>query len=594
MIRIYSILLLFLFSSLSQLIAFPAEDSKIYEHIKFLADDDLKGRLPGTDGCKKAARFIADEFESYGLNLLGENGRQYFNVITGVELGEGNYLKSGRVNFKVGEDYIPYSYSENAEFSGDLVFVGFGLKVDEDSLKWNSFDRVNVSGKWVLMLYGDPDYSKRGMGRFDNYNTNRQKILTAKDLGAKGVIIVKGSKTSKEDALEPLRYDRINTRSGLPVINMTRAAAMALLSTIKNESIDGFEQEIINKDAPMSRNLDAKIEAKTNIKYIEAETQNIIAELPGSDSKLSKEIIVVGAHYDHLGMGGQGTGSRMPDTVAVHNGADDNASGVAAMLSIARMMSEQKIKPKRTVVFVAFSAEEMGIVGSNHFVQNPVVDLNRIKFMFNIDMIGRIDPKEKEFLITGTGTAKGLEDIVASETKKYDYKPKFAPEGYGPSDHSSFYMKDISVLNFFGIAHVDYHTPRDDYDKLNIKGIEYISELVSNLANEIADMSAIPQFQEAGPKQRTGGRRYNLKVTLGIMPDHAAQKIKGLRAGSVIKGRPADRAGMEKGDVIVAINGKEINDIYDYMARLKELRPGDRCNVDVIRNDKKVVLIVDL
>jgi peptidase M28-like protein/PDZ domain-containing protein/PA domain-containing protein len=594
MIRIYSLfIILFLFSSNFLLADLPAKENNISKHIEFLAHDSLAGRLPGTPGCKTASKFITNEFVSYGLNLLGENGCQYFNVITGVELDKGNFLKSNKTKFQVDKDYIPYSYSENAEFNGDLVFAGFGMKIDEDSLKWNSFSEVDLKDKWVLMLFGDPDFSKRS-SRFENYNTNRQKILTAKDMGAKGVIIVKGSKTSKKDELEPLRYDRINTRSGLPVVNMTRDAADKLLSKVEYKTIDELELAIIEKNAPIGLDLKEVLDGKTNIKYIEVETQNIIAELPGSDPELSKEIFVIGAHYDHLGMGGHGSGSRMPDTSAVHNGADDNASGVASMLSIAKIMSEQKIKPKRTIVFIAFSAEEMGIVGSNHFVSNPVVDIKSIKFMFNIDMIGRIDPKDKEFLITGTGTAAGLDEIVTKYTDQYDYKPKFAPEGFGPSDHSSFYMKDISVLNFFGVAHEDYHTPRDDFEKINIEGVEFVSGLVYDLASEMSAMDVIPDFKEAGPKKRTGGRRYKLKVTLGIMPDHAAQKIKGLRAGAVMKGRPADQAGMEKGDVIVAINGKPINDIYDYMSRLKELRPGDRCNVDVIRNNKKVVLIVDL
>jgi len=315
-----------------------------------------------------------------------------------------------------------------------------------------------------------------------------------------------------------------------------------------------------------------------------------------SDPELSKKYIVIGAHYDHLGMGGPKSGSRKPDTSAVHNGADDNASGVAAIIEAMEYLSANRNQLKRSVVFAAFGAEEMGLLGSNYFVENPPVPLEDIVFMINLDMIGRIDKETKALTAYGTGTAEGLSEMATKKFAERDttYKVNESPEGYGPTDHASFYGKDISVLSFFGIVHNDYHTPEDDIEFLNFDAIQFLSYLTTDFVKEFSVMPEKLAFKEAGPKTMQQSHRTSLKATLGIMPDFANSDIQGLRVGAVTQGKPGSRAGMQKGDIIVAINGKKVADIYEYMNRMKEFLPGDRIYVDVMRGEDKEILIVDL
>jgi len=232
-------------------------------------------------------------------------------------------------------------------------------------------------------------------------------------------------------------------------------------------------------------------------------------------------------------------------------------------------------------------------LGSNYFVENPPLPLSQIKYMINFDMIGRMKADEKTFSIGGTGTAMGMEEILTRFAQGRDFTIKMSPEGYGPSDHAAFYAKDIPVLFFMAGMHEDYHTPDDDSDKLNYSGEKQLIDYTLAVVRELANHTAALAFQEAGPKsQPQGGRRF--KVTLGIMPDFSSAKIKGVRAELVTPNRPAARAGMQKGDIIVAIEGKPVNDIYEYMHRLSELRSGDRVSVEVLRNGKKEILIVEL
>ncbi|HJN69071.1 MAG TPA: M20/M25/M40 family metallo-hydrolase, partial [Candidatus Marinimicrobia bacterium] len=271
----------------------------------------------------------------------------------------------------------------------------------------------------------------------------------------------------------------------------------------------------------------------------------------------------------------------------------DNASGVAAILEIIEKLKAEQTKLKRSILFLSFGAEEMGLLGSKYFVNNPLVDLGKIKLMFNLDMVGRLDSTTKAITVGGTGTAVGLSDLVQRFAEGEDLNVKLSSEGYGPSDHTSFYVENIPVLFFFTGVHEDYHTPEDDVEKINLSGEKLVAEFVHDLIIEAANVPESLVYQEAGPKEQPSGRR-RFKVTLGIMPDYASEGGEGLRVDGVINNKPAKRAGIEKGDVIVAMDGKPVKNIYDYMYRLEECKPGQRINVDVLRNGKKITLVVDL
>ncbi|MDZ7724494.1 MAG: M20/M25/M40 family metallo-hydrolase [candidate division KSB1 bacterium] len=329
----------------------------------------------------------------------------------------------------------------------------------------------------------------------------------------------------------------------------------------------------------------------TDLRRSRSRTQNVVAMLPGADPELKDEVVILGAHYDHLGMGGAGSSSREPDTLAVHNGADDNASGVAALLELAEAAAAQSEPFSRSLLFIAFGAEEMGVLGSSYFVKNPLVELDQVSVMMNFDMIGRLD-SSRGLTVYGTGTAANLESqldrLIAGRRATH-----FNPEGLGPSDHAAFYAKDIPVLQFFTGTHDDYHTSRDDLGLLNIDGETDIVRMVYELVQQVAGNTPKLAFQQAGPQSRPSGRG-RLRVTLGFMPDHAAADVDGLRIQAVTPGRPAQQAGLQNGDIITGMNGNPIHNIYEYMHRLSRCKPGQRVSVKVNRDGEERIFIVDL
>ncbi len=315
--------------------------------------------------------------------------------------------------------------------------------------------------------------------------------------------------------------------------------------------------------------------------------------LPGEDSTLKKEYVIIGAHFDHLGMGGPGSSSRAPDTIGVHHGADDNASGVAMMLELAQKFAATKGSHKRSIICIGFSGEEEGLLGSKHFTDDPGIDLSKVNAMINLDMVGRLTDSTM-LQISGVGTAAGLKDLIYSKSDTSAVRLNLSEEGYGPSDHSSFYFKNIPVLFYFTGAHLDYHTPSDTWDKINYAGMVKISGLVFNVAEELADSPVRLSFREAGPKVEPARYRRGKGVTLGIMPDFAGIIKNGLRADAVTPGKPAALGGMKKGDIITAINGKSVNNIQDYMSRMSQLKHGQTISVEVLRGGKKEVLLIQL
>jgi aminopeptidase YwaD len=310
---------------------------------------------------------------------------------------------------------------------------------------------------------------------------------------------------------------------------------------------------------------------------------------------LSDEYVLVGAHYDHLGMGGDGSGSRVPDETAIHYGADDNASGVASLLELARYFSANKSLTSRSIIFVAFGAEEMGIIGARYFTEHSPVPVKSIKAMINMDMVGRLVEGNSVINISGTGTSNVTDSLINIYEKNRIFTVKRVPDGYGPSDHAAFYTAGVPVCFITTGAHGDYHTPQDSPEKINYNGQQSITGFSADLISGFSNLSKAPVFAEAGTRREAGHYGRNLKVTLGIMPDvSGAETSGGMKVEGTRKGAPAERAGMIKGDIITAINGMKVSNIYDYMSRLGKLKPGDVVNVEIMRNDKTEILIIQL
>jgi len=563
----------------------------IKSHISYLASDELKGRYPGTPGSHAASNYIREQFNEAGLKLLCEDGFQNFEVVVNVSAGENNALRYDGKEATAGLDFAPFPFSKNGTVASGVVFAGYGFEIDLDSLSWNDYSGLDVSGKWVMILRGDPEMEEQE-SRFVLYGDDRDKVLIARDKGAAGVLFVSGKQYDKNDDLVSMFFDKTQSNAGIPVLHIKRSIADEIM-TADQLTIDSLESCLNSGMKPCSKVLKASIEATSEVLQEKVNARNVVGMLEGSDPVLKDSYIVIGAHYDHLGMGGTGSGSRFMDSLAVHNGADDNASGVAGILELASLLASEKSSLKRSIVFIAFDCEELGLLGSRYFVNHSPVDLKNVIAMINFDMIGRLKEDDQAIMIGGSGTSVESEEILGS-LDAGTIKLNFSPEGFGPSDHAAFYAENITVFFISTGAHEDYHTPDDDFDRLNFGGEEDILDIGQQLVTTLANRDELLTFQEAGPKEQKGRAGYRFKVTLGIMPDFTSTVEGGLGVGGVKKDGPAYKGGMLKGDVITALDGKQINDIYDYMNRLKKLQPGQRISVDVLRNDKKEVLIIQL
>jgi hypothetical protein len=562
---------------------------ELQSHIRYLASDSLKGRFTGSEGDSLAAEYIKAKLASYGFSPLSGDGFQRFSVTKRIIAGKSNYLSVNGTGYTADTDFMPFSFSSDAELESEVVFAGYGFSIKADSLKWNDYDGVEVNGKWVLVLRGDPEPDNNS-SPYIPFSSDRGKALLAKDNGAAGVLMVSGPGFDPKDAFEPLNTEGYSV--GIPVLRIKREVADAILSQSKN-TIAGLEKKLNDSKKPFSVNTGIIIKGRAEIVREMAETRNVVMMLPGEDEKLKNEYIILGAHYDHLGMGGPGSSSRAVDTTAIHYGADDNASGIAMMLELSEKFAMTNGSHKRSIICIAFSGEEEGLLGSKHFTGNPGLDLTSVNAMINLDMVGRLN-ESNNLQVSGVGTAAGLRDLIYSKTDTAAIRLTLSDEGYGPSDHSSFYGKNIPVLFYFTGAHMDYHTPADTWDKINYDGMIKISGPIYNVAENIATDSARLQFKEAGPKAESGRSPRRKGVTLGIMPDFAGVVKNGLRADFITPGKPAALGGMQKGDIITAINGLPVNNIEDYMFRMSQLKHGQTISVEVLRGEKKEVLLIQL
>ena len=558
---------------------------EIFTTISKLASPEFQGRKPGLPGDSLAANYIVDKFRKTGIKLLYNKGFQSVKLITGFKFGTENHLSSAQNSFELSADYEPLFFSANKSFSGKVAVAGYGLTVATDSLKWDEYQDIKVDNRWVLFFDGIPAHLQQSRDA-KKFGDLRTKVLNAIDHHAGGILIVTADFTTK-GATKTVMFDKNSVPYSVPIMKISQKTADQIFN--KQLTYSDIDNKIKADQKPYSRLLDVVVKGESSVLPKITITQNVVGYLPGSDSKLSEEVIVVGAHYDHLGFGGQGSGSRMPDTVAIHPGADDNASGVAAVIELAQKFSHEKVN-RRPILFVAFTAEEFGLIGSKALVEEPPFSLKKADAMFNFDMVGRLD-SAKELTVGGVGTALETKALVDSLIKGFSIK--ISKEGYGPSDHASFYGIDIPVIYFTSGVHDQYHTPKDTYDRINIEGERLIIENAYSLIKEVANRSNKLTYQESGPKVGNSSRT-DLKVTLGIIPDFAGSEKEGMRIDGVTPGKPASKAGLLKGDIIIAIDGKNVGSIYDYMARMKAYSPGQIISVDVMRGNVKKVFLVTL
>jgi len=553
-----------------------ADINRLKKDVYTLAADSFLGRKPATKGDSLSEAYILNQIEA--IKKLADNGKQKVMFVNSMEILPSNALRIGNYDMQLKRDFIPALFSKSNTVEGKPFFVGYGFYSKKgDSLIYNHYENQKIEGAWAVFLQGVPE----GIKISKREKSDRTKVLNAKDLGAVGVLIV-----MKNQQLPEQIFDKVPSDAGLPVIYITRESFNLMFSDA-DSLIHQANKKIFQ---PIASNVNVK--ATTALKPIYATSYNIVAITEGSDATLKNEYIVVGAHYDHLGMGGAESGSRKSDTIAVHNGADDNASGVAGVLELMRLVENAKQKPKRSIIWVLFTAEELGLLGSKEFVKNPPVELNKIKAMINLDMIGRMNDSTPRLSISGTGTTDVFAHILDSLSQHLPFSLKQNPDGKGPSDHASFYSKNIPVLFLNSGIHTDYHTPMDDREKINYSRMVQIVDFTAQLIYAIANHPTAMPFKETQSKQEQNSYR-DTKITLGIIPD-VVGTTEGLLVEGVKVGGYAEKAGLQKGDVIVSMNGKEIKNIYDYMARLNQLEVGHVLQIEIVRNGKKELKQIQL
>ncbi|MEA3462777.1 MAG: M20/M25/M40 family metallo-hydrolase, partial [Bacteroidota bacterium] len=464
--------------------------------------------------------------------------------------------------------------------------AGYGFQIDEEEIQWDDYASVEVQDKWVMILRGVPG-AQEPTSLYVNYSEDRGKALLASDHGAAGVILVSGDSYDPKDQLVELK-GKAHPLS-IPVIQMSRQGANLLLESAGKGSLSDLDSKLSAEQEASSFATGVEVDITVDLQPKKMETSNVIAILEGSHADLNNEYVVIGAHHDHLGMGGPGTSSRAPDTVAVHYGADDNASGVAGVLEVSEWLSAHT--PARSVMFATFGAEEMGLIGSKYLVENAPMDMDAIQVMINLDMIGRLN-EDRILQIGGVGTSPGFKNLLESINSNYGFNLKFANEGYGPSDHAAFYAKDVPVLFISTGAHTDYHTPEDNLAAINLEGAREVTAFVSEVAAALANQHERIAFTEAGPKVKGSSRGRRGGITLGLMPDMTYDGSEGMPVMVVTEGRPAAVGGIQKGDIIVAIEGKSVGNVYDYMTRLDGLKEGMSIVVQVKREQDLIDLVI--
>jgi aminopeptidase YwaD len=560
---------------------------EIQDHINFLASDELKGRFTGTPEAEKAAQYIADEFKQYGLlPLINESYFQDFPFIAGVERTDNNYIKFNE--YVLSEDeFTPLPFSGTGKTDGNIVFAGYGISAAD--LSYDDYKDLDVKGKIVLVMRFNPEGTSP-MSKFEKYSSMRYKASTAREKGAAAIIFVNGhSPKNDTDILTNLTYDGAPGLEGFPALQIKRSVADELFNS-SGKDFRSIQQEIDAAKKPDSFEFSGTVaEINAEVKFIESHGRNVGGILKSTSGNYPGEYIIIGAHYDHLGMGVTGSLHKSSEP-AIHNGADDNASGTTGVLELAQKFASEKHNLERSIIFLAFAGEELGLLGSSYFVRNPPFSIDSSALMINLDMIGRLN-ENNDLTIYGTGTSTLWRDMITEMNNNYNFSISMVDDGFGPSDHSSFYGANIPVLFFFTGIHSDYHRPSDDADKINAEGQEKILHMVYDIATEVNTLQDRPMYVSVPRKDM--GRSTGFRVYVGTVPDFSSNE-EGYKVSSVTDGSPAQKGGIKGGDTMISFGGKKVLNLYDYTYALADFNPGDIVEVVVLREGKELKLKVEL
>ena len=509
-------------------------------HISYLADDKLEGRRAGTEGEKLATAYIISQFNAIGIQPRGDKGgfEQTFDIQDGKQILPGTRLMVNKQALNPGTDFFPLAYSPNSP----LIEANLSPSLAESGQPW-----FKDLGDLLLNNKDNPHYDLQAQVR--------QELKNAREKGATALVLFNSSSIQ-----DPLRFDDKDKSEPAPIP----------VIYVQKQAMDKYFPDL-------SAAYDMRLQIETGAKTREA--RNIVGYIDNG----ANTTVVLGAHFDHLGYGEDGNSMLRTGEKLVHNGADDNASGTAALIELGRRLKSSKAK-KHNYLLLAFSGEELGLFGSKYYVEHPVIPASQVNFMVNMDMVGRLNDSSKTITIGGYGTSPSWSSLLSSIPNP-GFSIKYDSSGTGPSDHTSFYRKDIPVLFFFTGLHSDYHRPSDDAGKINYHGelliVKYIQALV-----EKADGGQKLAFTKTREQQTSTSARFS--VSMGIMPDYTFSG-NGVKVDGVSENRPAIKAGIKAGDVVTKLGDFPINSVEGYMQALSKFKKGDATKVVVKRGSEEFI-----
>jgi len=578
-------------------------------NVEFLASDTLEGREAGSEGERLAAEYLSAQLARIGARPLPGRADLFmpFEFTAGSRDGGSRITVGGRVF--TAPQVRALSFSDDADVTGSVVFAGYGIVVPESqNFGYDSYATLDVKDKIVVVLrYFPEDADQQTRAILARYSDLRYKAMAARQRGARALLVITGPRSPNAGELVPMTSDTAIAGSGIPAASVTGAVADALFASSNVGSLgDPTSQRRLDGPLPRTVLRDVQQELDSGNPHVagfdlpgvtaavtttvvrERKTaRNLLAYLPATTPNVTadKPWVVIGAHYDHLGHGDRGTSLAGRDEAGgIHHGADDNASGTAAVLAVAESLAKFAQPRRRHVLIALWSAEEIGLVGSNAFVTTPPVPLDQIAAYLNFDMVGRMQDNKLAVQASGSSPVWGRLLERANVAAGFDLAVQ--PDPYLPTDSGSFNQAGVVTLNFTTGAHADYHKPSDTSEKINYEDLDRIVAMAVSLIRSVADAEEAPQFTKVDQPASRGGTVAGLRVTTGTIPDYATE-VKGLLLGGVTGGGPAEQAGLMKGDIIVEIAGQGIANIYDYTYALELLRVNQPVKVVYLRNGER-------
>jgi len=563
--------------------------SKSRAHVEALASPRLEGRLAGSNGEKLASDYIVSELQKIGAKPLPgrDDLRMPFEFTAGTRDGGSSFsarAKDSTYACEAAGCVRALSFSDTGTAEGAVVFAGYGIVVPEgQGFAYDSYATLDVKDKLVVVLrYFPEDAEAKTKQILARYADLRYKAMAARQHGAKAMIVVTGPRSPNAGELAPMTFDTALAGSGIVAVTIDCAMASNLFESA-GKTLEEVQKSLDDANPHAAGFAVPDVTVRLGAKVIRQKRtgHNVVAYLPATDpvTAVDKPWVAVGAHYDHLGRGEAGnTLASKEEARMVHAGADDNASGTAAVLSIAAALAREK--RHRNVLVALWSGEELGLIGSAAFAAAPPVPIDRIAAYLNFDMVGRM--QDNKLTVQATGTSPTWAKIVEQANVAAGFDLAVQEDPYQPTDVATFNGAGVPCLSFFTGTHADYHKPSDTADKIDYEDLDRVVDFAAAILRRLEDTPAPPQFTKVEQQLQSGGGRAGVRVFTGTIPDYSSE-AKGLLLGGVVGGGPAEQAGLQKGDVIVEIAGQTIANIYDYTYALDVLKIGQPAKVVYMR-----------